>query len=190
MDAAERHFGITIELEDFLQVRTVKDIAQRISAIVARQEGAGLRPATQAADAVAARAGIPEPLQDEASLKRLIFDLAPVEPAASTPVELRPGESVLLLSPDKDDGMAKSAGDVLRRDYGVDTFSMPFMPERPGPGEEGHDILTAEGAPGLQGESRGSRPSSEWSSPCLKAGRESWRTWRMFRGFSRGSFHS
>ncbi len=146
MDAAERHFGITIELEEFLQVRTVKDIAQRISAIVARQEGAGLRPATQAVDPGAARAGIPEPLQDEASLKRLIFNLAPVEPAASTAMELSPGESVLLLSPDKDDGIAKSAGDLLRRDYGVDTFSMPFMPERLGPGEEGHDILTAEGA--------------------------------------------
>ena len=39
MDAAERHFGITIELEDFIHVRTVRDIAQRISAIVARQEG-------------------------------------------------------------------------------------------------------------------------------------------------------
>jgi malonyl CoA-acyl carrier protein transacylase len=148
MDAAERHFGITIELEDFLQVRTVKDIAQRISAIVARQEGAGLRTATRAAESGAARAGIPEPLQDEASLKRLTFNLAPVEPAASTAMELGPGESVLLLSPDKDDGIAKSAGDLLRRDYGVDTFSMPFMPERLGPGEEGHDILTAEGAAG------------------------------------------
>jgi len=27
MDAAERHFGITIELEDFIHVRTVRDIA-------------------------------------------------------------------------------------------------------------------------------------------------------------------
>ena len=36
------NFGITIELEDFIHVRTVKDIAQRISEIIARQEGAGL----------------------------------------------------------------------------------------------------------------------------------------------------
>jgi malonyl CoA-acyl carrier protein transacylase len=146
MDAAERHFGITIELEDFLQVRTVKDIAQRISAIVASQEGAGLRTAAQAAESGAARAEIPEPLQEEASLKRLIFNLAPVDLPASIPMELSPGESVLLLAPDMDDGTAKRAGDLLRRDYGVDTFSMPFMPERLGPGKEGHDILTAEGA--------------------------------------------
>ncbi len=39
MDAAERHFGITIELEDFINVRTVRDIAQKISEIIARKEG-------------------------------------------------------------------------------------------------------------------------------------------------------
>ena len=48
MDAAERQFGITIELEDFIHVRTVQDIAQRISEIVARQEGAGLGPVAPA----------------------------------------------------------------------------------------------------------------------------------------------
>ena len=145
MDAAERHFGITIELEDFIHVRTVRDIAQRISAIVARQEGAGERPAAKAADPGAAPAGIPEPSADEAPLKRLVFNLAPVEPAASMPMELSPGEAVLLLSPDQDDALAKSAGDLLRQDYGVDTFPLPFMPEHLGPGEEGHDILTAAG---------------------------------------------
>ena len=145
MDAAERHFGITIELEDFIHVRTVRDIAQRISAIVARQEGAGERPAAKVADPGAAPAGIPEPSADEAPLKRLVFNLAPVEPAASMPVELSPGEAVLLLSPDQDDALAKSAGDLLRQDYGVDTFPLPFMPEHLGRGEEGHTILTAAG---------------------------------------------
>ena len=57
MDAAERQFGITIELEDFIDVRTVKDIAQRISGIIARQPGGSLPPATQAVD--------PGPVQDE-----------------------------------------------------------------------------------------------------------------------------
>ena len=48
MDAAERQFGITIEMEDFIDVRTVKDIAQRISTIIARQGGAGLQPDARA----------------------------------------------------------------------------------------------------------------------------------------------
>ncbi len=57
MDAAERQFGITIELEDFINVRTVKDIAQRISKIIARQGGPSLQPATKAVD--------PDPVRDE-----------------------------------------------------------------------------------------------------------------------------
>ena len=49
MDAAERHFGITIELEDFINVRTVRDIAQKISEIIgqgtdSRASAAGLPP--------------------------------------------------------------------------------------------------------------------------------------------------
>jgi acyl carrier protein len=36
MDASERQFGITIDLEDFIDVRTVNDIALRISQLVAK----------------------------------------------------------------------------------------------------------------------------------------------------------
>ena len=124
MDAAERQFGITIELEDFIDVRTVKDIAQRISAIIARQGGAGLQPATKAVDPDPARDEILKSSEDEASLKRLVFNLASVELAASIPMELSPGESVLLLSPDKDDAVAGRVGEILRRDYGVDTITI------------------------------------------------------------------
>ena len=145
MDAAERHFGITIELEDFIHVRTVRDIAQRISAIVARQEGAGEGPAATAVDPGAASAEIPEPSADGARLKRVVFTLAPVEPTASTPVELSPGETVLLLSPDRDDALARRAGELLRQDYGVDTLPLPFVPEHLGRGEAGHDILSTAG---------------------------------------------
>ncbi|HSL99784.1 MAG TPA: SDR family NAD(P)-dependent oxidoreductase, partial [Candidatus Limnocylindria bacterium] len=145
MDAAERHFGITIELEDFLHVRTVRDIARRISTIVARQEDDGERLAAKAADPGAAPAEIPEPSAEEARLKRLVFRLAPVQPAAFMPVELRPGEAVLLLSPNQDDALARSTGDLLRQEYGVDTIALPFLPESLGPGEEDRDILTAAG---------------------------------------------
>ena len=76
MDAAERQFGITIELEDFIHVRTVKDIAQRISEIISRQEGAGLRPVAPAVDPGPGQAEILKPSPDEASLKRLVFHQA------------------------------------------------------------------------------------------------------------------
>jgi len=73
-------------------------------------------------------------------------------------VELSPGEAVLLLSPSQLDALARSAGDLLRQEYGVDTFALPFMPERLGPGEEGHDIPTAAGSPGPRRKSRASPP--------------------------------
>jgi NAD(P)-dependent dehydrogenase (short-subunit alcohol dehydrogenase family) len=60
-------------------------------------------------------------------------------------VELSPGETVLLLSPDQNDTLAQCAGDLLRQDYGVDTFPLPFLPEHSGPDEKGHDILTVAG---------------------------------------------
>jgi len=146
MDAAERQFGITIELEDFIGVRTVKDIAQRISKIIARQGGTGLQPATKTVDPDPVRDEILKSSEDEASLKRLVFNHATVELAASIPMELSPGESVLLLSTDRDDGIVRSAGDILRLDHGVGTVPMLFMQGNLGPGEEGHDIRTDEGA--------------------------------------------
>ena len=100
------------------------------------------------------RKPLPDPVRDEIlkssgdeeSLKRIVFNQVPVESAASVPMELSPGESVLLLSPDRDDRIAGSAKDILRRDYGVDTFPMLFMQGNFAPGEEGHDILTDEGS--------------------------------------------
>ena len=41
MDAAERHFGITIKLEDFINVRTVQEIADRIALVRERDGGRG-----------------------------------------------------------------------------------------------------------------------------------------------------
>jgi malonyl CoA-acyl carrier protein transacylase len=145
MDAAERHFGITIELEDFIHVRTVRDIARKISEIVARKKGPSLPPAAKAVETGLAQDETLKPLQDEASLKRLVFKSVPMELSVSAPIELRQGESVLFLSPDGDDELAKNAGDVFRQDYGVEAIPMVFMQAK-GPGQEGHDILTDEGS--------------------------------------------
>ena len=146
MDGAERQFGITIELEDFIDVHTVRDIAQRISKVIARQRGDGPRAAAQAVDPGLVLDEISKSPKDEASVKRLIFNLARVESAASLPMELSPGDSVLLLSPQRDDRIAGSAGDILRLDYGVDTLPMAFIQGNFSPGGEGHDIRTDEGA--------------------------------------------
>jgi len=83
--------------------------------------------------------------EDEASLKRLVFNLATVEWAASIPMKLSPGESVLLLSPDREDGIARSAGTSSGWITGLTRFQCTSCKGLRS-GEEGHDIRTDEGA--------------------------------------------
>jgi malonyl CoA-acyl carrier protein transacylase len=146
MDAAERQFAITIELEDFIDVRTVQDIAQRIATIIAAQGGASPQPAAAQDNSGPAPDEILQPLEDE-GLKRLVFHQVTVEPAASIPMALSPGESVLLLSADREDGRAGKVQDILKSDFRVDPLRLLFLPVNTGAGDdEGQDIRTDAGA--------------------------------------------
>jgi malonyl CoA-acyl carrier protein transacylase len=146
MDAAENQFGILIEFEDFIGVRTVKDIAERISIIISREGGAGPELDTRAIVSDPVPDGLLNSPEDEACLKRLVFERIKVELSAAVSIELQPGESVLLLSPDRDDRITVNAEDIFRRNYGVEAYSMLFMQGNFAPGEESFDILTDEGS--------------------------------------------
>ena len=135
MDGAERRFGITIELEDFIGLRTVRDIAGKISDIVAAKEGAGLPPTGKAADPDPVRDEILKSAADEPSVKRLVFKSVPVELSASAPIPLSRGETVLFLAPDMDNDIAQNAGELFREEYGVNPVPLLWMPAgkwRPG----------------------------------------------------------
>ena len=130
---------------DFIHVRTVKDIAQKISETIARKEGSGPLPATQAVDTGMVRDEILKPSADTVSLKRLVFSYFPVDPPASIPMQFEPDQSVLILSPGREDRIAASVADIFRRDHGIDIFPLPFMIGNFGPGKTRHDIRTADG---------------------------------------------
>jgi len=146
MDAAERQFGIIIEMEDFIDVRTVADIGQRISLILARQQAASPQPEAQAAGSQAPTEEIPEASQAEASLKRMVFDHTALPGFLANPVTLSPGESVLLLTPDRDSAIAAEIKQVFRQDYRVDTTPLVFLPGTGISGPGCYDILTEAGA--------------------------------------------
>ncbi len=187
MDHAERQFGITIELEDFIGVRTVNDITQRISKIIARKAHASLQPVAKALDPNPVRDKILKSSEDEASLKRLIFNHTPLKLAASIPMKLSPGEWVLFLSPDRDDRIARSAEQILRMDHGVDVFSMKFMQGNFAPGGKDHDIGTDEGASRAVDQIAGLSPLSGMVITLCQVGSESLRSMsdvsRLLRGF-------
>jgi malonyl CoA-acyl carrier protein transacylase len=145
MDSAERHFGITIELEDFIGLRTVREIAEKISGLVAAKDGIDLPPASKTTGPGLVQDETWKPLQDEANLKRLVFRSVPIELSASAPIKLSRGGAVLLLSPDRDDWIAKNVGEIFRQDYGVDTIPMQFMKVKDTE-QECHDIFTDEGS--------------------------------------------
>jgi len=147
MDAAERQFAITIELEDFINVRTVQDIAQRIAAIIAGQGGPGFHPAAAPGDSNPERHEFPKPAEYETSLKRLVFRQVAVEQAASMPIALSPGESVLLLSPNRENRRAGKIQEILKQDFRANPLPMLFLPGHPGAADDADlDVRTAEGA--------------------------------------------
>ena len=146
MEAVERRFGITIEMKDFFDIHTVRDFAKKVTEIVSRHDGSSTRPAAKATEPGSARDETLKPSEDEVSLKRLVFDQVPVEPGVSLPIKLSPGESIILLSPDREDAIGRNAGEIFRQDYHAVTYTMEFMQKNPCPGEEGHDIRTNEGA--------------------------------------------
>lgn len=143
MDAAERHFGISIELEDFINVRTVSDIARKISDIVARKEGTGEPPVVREADPPEEPEETLKTLPKEVSIKRLVFRNVPVQSAESAPIRLNQGDSVLFLSPDKDDEIAGKVGDIFRQDYRVDTVPMLFLKAKD-PESAGYEVWSDE----------------------------------------------
>ena len=145
MDAAERQFDISIEFEDLIGARTVKDIAQSLSRIIAAQGGTSLQSATKTVGPDQVVDEILRSSEKEARLKRLVIKSVHLELSASAPIEMISGETVLCLSPDGDDGIVQNVGNIFRRDYGVDTIPMLFMKVK-GTGQEGYDILTDEGA--------------------------------------------
>ena len=142
MDAAERHFGITIELEDFLDVRTVRDAAEKIVHIISRDGSSddgergsfhGPDPQTQ---------GSPETRDKAEAAKRVVFDELSLETGRFLPVELASGDAVIILSAGRPTRLSRKLAEVFSRDYGVLTTSLAFMKKGSDLGAAGFDIRT------------------------------------------------
>jgi NAD(P)-dependent dehydrogenase (short-subunit alcohol dehydrogenase family)/acyl carrier protein len=104
MDAAEREFHITIRIDDFLGVRTVQELADRLTEVVARD---GAVPPAEADAARGPLAPPTEPTAEEGAelespadlvpLKRMVFRQTPLPETATRLLQLRPGKTVAVL---------------------------------------------------------------------------------------------
>jgi acyl transferase domain-containing protein/NAD(P)H-dependent flavin oxidoreductase YrpB (nitropropane dioxygenase family)/NAD(P)-dependent dehydrogenase (short-subunit alcohol dehydrogenase family)/acyl carrier protein len=104
MDAAEREFRIAIRIDDFLGVRTVQDLADRLAEVVARDgaapaaEGEAVRgPIAPPTEPVIGEVPQPEAPADLELCKRMVFRPAPLPESASRLLQLRPGKTVAVL---------------------------------------------------------------------------------------------
>jgi acyl transferase domain-containing protein/NAD(P)H-dependent flavin oxidoreductase YrpB (nitropropane dioxygenase family)/NAD(P)-dependent dehydrogenase (short-subunit alcohol dehydrogenase family)/acyl carrier protein len=104
MDAAEREFRIAIRIDDFLGVRTVQDLAERLAEVVARDGGAptaeaeAIRgPIAPPVEPVSEEAPQPEGPADLEQCQRLVFRQVPLPETAGRLLQLRPGKTVAVL---------------------------------------------------------------------------------------------
>ncbi len=104
MDAAERRFGIKVKLEDFIGLRTVQELADRIALVKARDEG-------HHPDRGVVAEALPEPGPESSlqpamegappefkELKRLIFQEIPLEESPLNPRDVAIGAEVAVFS--------------------------------------------------------------------------------------------
>ena len=150
MDAAERTFGITIALEDFIGVRSIKDMSDRISEIMSRdgktitaappEAGTPIAPAVEAHTAPSEN----EDFSKLPPLMRLVLSEAPLEKTPVNPLGLKQGVTVAVIHGGAYSGLASELGDLLSRKYRLRTVSVNMVGRKGKNG--GYDLRTAEGA--------------------------------------------
>lgn len=150
MDAVEGHFGIKIELEDFIDVRTIHDIAQRISTILARQndDPRGSAGGYRLQQASATGFDTRETRHD--AIRRMVCQEVHVKPDNAQLVELSPTEPVIILSARGGTGLRRKVGDIFRRDYGANIVLWSFFTNPSDSDGDSFDLRTENGRTQLE----------------------------------------
>lgn len=146
MDAAETRFGVQIRLEDFLNVRTVRDLAVRLQEVMVRGADQGAsRVAVSTAASLSGLEAAPQPRAGKL-LKRLTFSPIPLPSSSSPgPVEFQASDTLAILTPKGDSVLGREVQEFIRREYGAATLVMAML-EKSGPETLGFDLRSTEEA--------------------------------------------
>lgn len=148
MDEVEGRFKITINVEDFIDKRTVRDVADCIEEIAGRSgKPAPVEHApVQSSPAPAADAkvkAIGDDLRQKESIKRLILEEVQLSSNKSTPLTLEPGQEVAVLSTNPRSDLAADLTRLIEKKFGASTQLLDCL----GRGEGGtFDFRTTAGA--------------------------------------------
>ncbi len=130
MDALEEHFRIKIEIEEFMDVRTIADISEKIAEMVPEATDGTTRPATSAESQapIAREAEVPVETEKE-PIKRIVFREIPVQPGGGQRIELNASDAVVTVGPEVGSGLVGRVGDLFREDFGIEPVAMAFKPD-------------------------------------------------------------
>jgi acyl transferase domain-containing protein/NAD(P)-dependent dehydrogenase (short-subunit alcohol dehydrogenase family)/acyl carrier protein len=148
MDEVERHFGITVNVEDFVDVRTVREIADCIQGLAGQTgngssvgEPMGPTPLTPPKD-TAGKSAVEDVSQGE-SIKRLVLEETALPRASINPLKLEPGQEVAVLSTYPRSSLAADLSRLLEGRFRARPLHLDCL----GQGENGaFDLRTSEGA--------------------------------------------
>ncbi|MGA8830882.1 MAG: acyltransferase domain-containing protein, partial [Desulfomonilaceae bacterium] len=141
MDAVESHFKIKIDLEDFMDVRTIKDLAERLDSVLSKKAHSKKPDVAQKDQGKVSGLEIAQ----ENSLKRLTFAEVPISNDSFQPLELSPLDSIIILGPSSSEELCRQAGDIFRRDYGVHIDHFFYNPEHSEDKESLVDLMSDTG---------------------------------------------
>ena len=146
MDAVEGHFAIKVELEEFMDVRTVKDLADRITSVLEKTNSKVSGKSDHDQTLVGEPGSIEKKVSEEKDdkLKRLIFRRLPLASQKVQPVELSPMDSVVIVSAATSD-LCKQVGDAFRRDYGVNILHWNMLENEWAESYMGSDLRSSDG---------------------------------------------
>lgn len=147
MDSMESHFRIKIHLEDFMEVRTIADIVEKLRELVGSDKRSAGKASNQGstADRISQkeeRADVEEPMEP---IKRLVFSEVPIELAGEQPIELSSEESVVVISPVRGKSLGSKIEEILSGPHSVRVSSAAFLERDDGGSTEGLNLITDDG---------------------------------------------
>ncbi len=119
IDAAERRFGIVVQLHEFIGVRTVNDLAARV-AMVAARDGVVARDPENTGPTLMSRPQVTAGKQsslDSLSLKRFIFRQKALPEAPEKYFTMKPGQEVAILTLGPKSTLASEVAGYLRNRF-------------------------------------------------------------------------
>jgi len=150
MDAAERQFGISILVEDFIGVRTVREIADRIAEVASRSGGAAHGPGDGEVS-VPSPGTRREPEDDKASsdaepVKRLVLREVLLDRPVPESLGLDPSGAVAVIGADSSSGLGLATAEVLEKELDAEVvlLDLPGMDGRGEPASQGRSEDAAE----------------------------------------------